>query len=248
MSSSSICWQKVVAVVGGSAAAAALLWHLHQQRALAAAAALPTNRALKVLKEIQESQEHMKELMKDLVQQLMASDLTFEETYKLALELQPEDPLAKHGLTLHEFDELLQETHDEPCVREAMAAHTEQGEPSSKVSDCTVAEMVEIHRYMLDELRKVVADVQKDTCAYEIKTVMIAAQAIVGAKVEAKFGYSTEDIEACVHHMHTALSVDPDFATVNVHMQGAMNELMSSQIPAVVDETPAVVDETPAVV
>ena len=44
----------------------------------------------------------------------------------------------------------------------------------------------------------------------DIKTVTIAAQAIVGAKIEKKFDLTSEDIESAVMMLHTMLAADQD--------------------------------------
>jgi len=239
-------WQKVAVIGAGAVATGAMLWYLlredqaGEERPAAATSRDSSEQVLKILKEIHDSQEKMKGLMKGLTQELIQSaETTFENTYKRVQELQPADPLEKYGMSMMDFDQLLDSTQHDPRVREAISSimgrgpSTETGgKMSDKVKNCTVKELVEIHRFMLAELQALVSAFFKlqNPGQYEMKTVTIAAQAMVGAKVEQKFGYTTEDIEASVVHLHSQLATDRDFANVNIEMQRTMSQLMGTQL------------------
>lgn len=187
-----------------------------------------------ILKEIIDSQEKMKGYMKDLTKELRAKHLDFDETYKRVREVQPNDPLEKHQLSMMEFDQLLDKYQSDPMVREAiskiMGAPNPTTAVSEKVQGITVKDIIKVHTFMLEELETLVEKyqgMQKDT-ELDMKTVTIVAQAIVGAKMEEKFGITSEDIESAVLMYHTMLATDQEFANINTKIQHTMGKLMGN--------------------
>lgn len=189
-----------------------------------------------ILKEIIESQEKMKVYMKDLTKELRSTSLSFEQTYQKVREVQPNDPLEKHNLSMMEFDQLLDKFQGDPTVREAIAKIMGAPSPSTasseKVKDITVKDIIKVHRFMLEELKKLVETYQgmQQNTELDMKTVTIVAQAIVGANMEKKFNITSEDVESAVLHHHTMLSTDQEFATINAEIQNTMAKLMGSGI------------------
>jgi len=187
-----------------------------------------------ILKEIIESQEKMKVYMKDLTKELRSTSLSFEQTYQKVREVQPNDPLEKHNLSMMEFDQLLDKFQGDPTVREAIAKIMGAPSPSTasseKVKDITVKDIIKVHRFMLEELKKLVETYQgmQQNTELDMKTVTIVAQAIVGANMEKKFNITSEDVESAVLHHHTMLSTDQEFATINAEIQNTMAKLMGS--------------------
>lgn len=185
-----------------------------------------------ILQEIIKSQEQMKGYMKDLTKELLSKSLSFEQTYHRVREVQPSDPLEKYGLSMMDFDQLLDKHQSEPPVREAIAKIMGAPNPTScateKVQAITVKKIIDVHKFMLQELGNLVEDFQKlaNKDRFDMKTVTIAAQAIVGSKIEAKFGITSEDIESAVLMYHTMLATDQEFATINVQIQHTMGKLM----------------------
>lgn len=188
-----------------------------------------------ILKEIIDSQEKMKGYMKDLTMELRAKNLTFEQTYQRVTEVQPSDPLEKHKLSMMEFDQLLDKYQSDPMVREAIAKIMGAPNPSSvaseKVQGITVKDIIKVHTFMLEELENLVEKyqgMQKKNSELDMKTVTIVAQAIVGAKMEEKFGMTSEDIESAVLMYHTMLATDQEFANINAKIQHTMGKLMGN--------------------
>merc|ERR1712232_143605 len=99
-----------------------------------------------------------------------------------------------------------------------------------KVQSITVKKIVEVHNFMLEELEKLVAYFQKvaNKDTYDLKTVTIAAQAMVGSKVVDKFGITSEEIEGAVLMNHTVLATDQEFGKINGRIQDTMAKLMGN--------------------
>jgi len=241
-------WKKIALAGLGAAGAAAILYYLMKeepkkklqaQESKDAPAAGKTKveefskeAVQKILKEIIESQELMKSHMKDLTKELRTSNMSFDETYDRVRKVQPSDPLEKHQLTMVEFDQLLDKYQSDPMVREAIAKI--MGTPnasnvvSEKVQGITVKMIIEVHTFMLKELEELVEKYQgmQKTRELDMKTVTIVAQAIVGSKMEEKFGITSEDIESAVLMYHTMLATDQEFAQINLKIQHTMAKLM----------------------
>jgi len=185
-----------------------------------------------ILHEIIDSQEKMKTYMKTLTKELKAKQMDFRQTYDRVREMQPSDPLEKYGLSTMEFDQLLDKYQSDPMVREAIAKIMGAPPPgntqSAKVQAITVPTIVSVHKFMLEALESLVKtyqDLQK-TGDLETKTVTIVAQAMVGAKMEEKYGIASEDLESAVLVHHTMLATDQEFATINLQIQHTMGKLM----------------------
>merc|ERR1711920_665352 len=178
-----------------------------------------------ILQEIIRSQGQMKHYMKDLTKELCSKSLSFEQTYQRVKEVQPEDPLEKYGLSMMEFDQLLDKHQSDPLVKEAIAKIMGAPMPGSttpdRVQSITVKKIIDVHKFMLEELEKLVQNFQAlpNKEQYDMKTVTIAAQACVGSKVEATFGITSEDIENAVLFHHTMLATDQEFASINMQIQ-----------------------------
>lgn len=246
-------WKKLLLAAGGAAAAGAVLYYLLKDegdsKVLPGDAdgdkqkkpdvnEITKEQVQQILQEIIKSQDQMKGYMKELTKELLSKSLKFEETYKRVREVQPSDPLEKYGLSMMDFDSLLDKHQGDPAVRESIAKIMGAPNPSTctseKVQSITVKKIIDVHTFMLEELDKLVSDFQglpnKDT--YDMKTVTIAAQAIVGSKIEAKFGITSEDIESAVLMYHTMLATDQEFAAINIKIQHTMGKLMGAQFQA----------------
>merc|ERR1719282_637765 len=101
-----------------------------------------------------------------------------------------------------EFDQLLDKHQGDPHVREAIAKI--MGAPSSndgaksweeqnRLRSITVEKIIDVHNYMLEQLEATVQQFERlpGKDKYEMKTVTIVAQAIVGSKIEARFQISS---------------------------------------------------------
>lgn len=226
---------KVAAAVAGVGAVSALVWYLLKDEPLSQEDS--AEKVLKILGQIQQSQSKMKEVMKDLTKALLAKDLNFQQTYDLVKATQPTDPLEEHGITMQEFDALLDETQTDARVRDKIGtimANPNPQEPDPEMArvppGLTVSKLVQVHGFMLEELQKLVKDFHRmpNKSTFDIKTVTIAAQAIVGAKMQKQYKISTDEVEAAVLSMHQQLSMDGEFARINIEMQQTMSQLVSA--------------------
>lgn len=248
-------WKKAVVLAAGTAGVAAVLYYLLREEpetkvTLEGSSNNKKARKLRVdeisieqvqqiLSEIVDSQEKMRTHMKDLTRELLAKQLNFEQTYIRVREVQPEDPLERYGLGMAEFDMLLSKYQHDPKVKEGIArimgvpTTTSTKSPTEKASPPVPARtVIDVHTFMLEELEKLVKyfSTIKNKESYDMKTVTLAAQAVVGAKVEEKFGLTSEDIERGVIQHHSTLATDQEFAIVNVKMQQAMALLMGADM------------------
>lgn len=247
-------WKKLLIAAGGTIGVAAVLYYIIREEKTASRKIvsdgddqkkksqgtklsvdeITKEQVQQILQEIIKSQEQMKGYMKDLTQGLLTKSLAFEQTYARVKEVQPSDPLEKYGLSMMDFDQLLDKHQNDPNVRDSIAKI--MGAPSAgattneKVKSISVKQILDVHSFMLEELENVVKYFQnlpnKDT--YDMKTVTIAAQAIVGSNIEKKFGITSEDIESAVLMYHTTLATDQEFAGLNIKIQHTMGKLMGS--------------------
>merc|ERR1719499_1860781 len=170
--------------------------------------------------------------MKELTQKLLREQLTFEQTYQRVKEVQPADPLESYGLSMQDFDALLDKHQTDPSVREAIGKIQSAANPNSasseKAQSFSVKKIIDVHIFMLDQLQRINSDFQAlpDKASYDMKTVTITAQAIVGSRIEQKFGITNEDLEGAILTHHAKLATDQEFATININIQHAMGQLM----------------------
>jgi len=244
-----LAWQQWAALAGSAAAAGLVAFYLfkndsteaQQKEAKKEKGRMNVDEmtkadVLEILQEILKSQESMKTVMKSLTQDLIKNQLTLNQTYHKIKVAQPEDPLEKYGVTMADFDVLLEKHQHDPNVRDAISQI--MGAPSNmnlspKIQAVTRKTIVQIHEYMLGELKKLVEEFQKhpDRLTMDARTLTMTAQAIIGARVESKFALSSDEIESAVLFNHASLVGDSEFARVNVQMQQTMSQLMGSQFP-----------------
>lgn len=103
--------------------------------------------------------------------------------------------------------------------------------PNARGQTIDKAKVIQVHEYMKQELQKLVEYIQKSPSRskLDVKNVTLTAQAFVGAKVQKKFGLTSEDVESAVIYNHKELAVDPDFVRVNIAIQTIMNQLIVPQ-------------------
>jgi len=244
-------WKKLLIAAGSAAGVCAVLYYVLREEKRASAKVggddnndkkargvkasvdeISKEQVLQILQEIIKSQEIMKGYMKDLTKELRSKTLTFEQTYTRVKDVQPKDPLEKYGLSMMDFDQLLDKHQRDPPVREAIAKIMGVPSPGTatneKVQAITVRQIIDVHTFMLAELENVVKYFQniQNKTSYDMKTVTIAAQALVGSKVEDKFNITSEDIESAVLIHHTMLATDQEFAKININIQHAMGKLL----------------------
>lgn len=242
-------WKEIAMGVTAAAGAAALLYYLLKEEPKGKARAAPkgasaagTGKAitrgelLVILKTIAESQDQMKVIMQELMKDVLAEKPTFSQMYEMVKKRTPEDPLEKAGISMQEFDAMLDEYQEDAEVRRAIMVlmGTDGGasataEVSRKVQALTVAKIREIHAFMLEELRALIPQASQ-VGSPEGKTIAITAQALVGAKVQQKFGLAADEVESAVRHHHPQLAVDQDFANLALQVQQIMTTLMTGSV------------------
>jgi hypothetical protein len=237
MDSSSAIY-KVVIGASAAVAAAALITYLFRRESGKAAGVPKRNlsvneitktQLLRILDEIQITHEKMRLVTKKLSAAILALKLNFEQTYQRVIELQPEDPLEKYGLSMMDFDRLLEREQYDPEVRQSLTKLMGSPDPSSLESskDLSLNQVIEINRYILSQLQDVVKEVSSLSGSYDSKNVMIATQAIVAAHVEGKFGVTGEDVDVATSKLSMQLSGNAEFNTLNLQIQQVMTELMT---------------------
>lgn len=239
-------WTKILLIGGGAAGVCAVLYYLLREeqpqaslaeveqpvKAPAKKGAISKEEVRQILQDIISAQELMRGYMKDLTRESRNKAMTFQEIYQRIKSVQPSDPLEDHGLTMADFDALLETHQTDQVVREAitkiMGAPSPGSQESQQVKDISVAKIIDVHRFMQKELNNLVEEflALPSRESFDMKTVAIAAQAMVGARVEQEFGYSSEDIEGAVLQKHSALAEDRKFGAINHEIQQAMAKLM----------------------
>ena len=195
-----------------------------------------------IIDEIASAQNKMKAVTQTAIGEVISKNLGFEETYDYCVKIQPSDPLLKYGLTTGDFDQLLDREQHDHRVRERLAKIMGMQENSDELASAQgrstqrkaldIKELVSIHEYMLEELKTVSAEVDsklKRGSSVDMRALAVAAQVLVGAKVQQKFGVDTDDIEASIIKNHEWLSKDKKFADVNDEIQRLMAKFFDIQ-------------------
>ncbi|XP_026193778.1 uncharacterized protein LOC34621146 [Cyclospora cayetanensis] len=186
---------------------------------------------LMVLQDIMATQEKMKCLLKKFTQKFVDEECTFQEACSLVAKQNPEDPLARYGLTVATFDSLLDKFGEDPEVKDfvlSIMGCASAPNPSAAAYQITTERLIKVHEFMRDELQALAAEAgclpKEDT-----KVIALAAQAYVGALVQKQFGLRGEDIEGAVMLNHKALAADAKFTLVNCAIQKTMNDLVDPE-------------------
>lgn len=196
---------------------------------------------INIIDEIAAAQNKMKSITQKAISDVISKNMSFEQTYEYCVKIQPADPLQKYGLTTGDFDLLLDREQHDHRVRERLAKIMgmqeatgdelggAQGRSTRKSLDAK--ELVAIHEFMLEQLRSISDDVDSkfNRAGVDMRALAVAAQVLVGAKVQQKFGVDTDDIESSIIKHHDALSKDVKFATVNDEIQKLMAKFFDIQ-------------------
>ena len=189
---------------------------------------------LVIMGRIVESQDSMKTIMKTITEEIKASDLSFAQTFDRVKDLQPADPMEETGLTMSEFDELLDKYQEDPRILDAIAkimGPSEEDMKSDGGKVLSIQELIDVHQFMLDQLHVITADIQsKNNKQWDARTLTVTAQILVGANVEEKFKVGSTAVERSVMIHQHQLASNHEFATINMMMQQAMTELMGENI------------------
>eukprot|EP00929_Paragymnodinium_shiwhaense_P016922 TRINITY_DN125671_c0_g1_i1.p1 TRINITY_DN125671_c0_g1~~TRINITY_DN125671_c0_g1_i1.p1 ORF type:complete len:249 (-),score=73.35 TRINITY_DN125671_c0_g1_i1:110-856(-) len=241
-------WKKALVGLGAAAGACAVVYFLLQrgrkdaklstagadassssQRKVQANKSLTKGEITKILDEILKCQLEMKAKMADIIAELKSSSMTFEETYKKIQVVKPQDPLEKAGLTPSELDDVLHVHQSDPQVKNYVKQIMGTSDsPADKEKNITVKTVLDIHKFMLDELHSIAKyyNALPDKFKFDGKTVAVTVQAIVGAKFESKFRVTAEDIERAVMSFHDVLAGNQEFTNLNTEIQQVMAGFM----------------------
>lgn len=243
-------WKKTLLCLGGAAGAAAVLYYLLREEEGSAPASdlgdsgdskktktrvedVTKDMVQQILNEIIESQEKMKTRMKEITQELLSKPLSVMETYKRIAEVQPDEVLDKYAISMQDFDQLLNKHQNDPHIRmgiQKIMGMPDPAAPNPSADKVSAKKVVEAHTYMLEELNKVLADINKlpNRATLDPKAIVQAAQAIVAARLEQKFSITQEDMEAAMMKHQQILATDQEFAAVSMKMQATMGQLMGA--------------------
>jgi len=180
---------------------------------------------LQIISEIVTSGEKLKGHVKNLTKELITEKLSFDESYKRLKEVQPDDVLERYGLTLQQFDALLERHWTNPKVKEGI--HPIVGMPvtTDGTAEVPVDKVIEVHKYMLEEVDKVIQQFEslQSQATYDVQIATFTLHAMVAAKVEEKFDLTAQDIEHSVVRYHAELATNKEFTSVNMPLQNAMS-------------------------
>lgn len=236
-------WSRLLTITATAVGAACLLHYLLSDNPIfASATSAPSrNRAqdmtkaecIELLKGIVKSQEETKIVMKKLTSDLINNPLRLEQVYTKASQMQPEDPMEQWGVTVIDLDHLIEKYQHDPIVKDyILKIMNSPGINDTTLSDdvrnITISQILAIHEYMLSELESVVREFKslQNRQTMEIKTLTIAAQAIVAAKVEEKFNLTSDQVESAVIINHAELTASHAFTRLTMQMQTEMSELI----------------------
>merc|ERR1712217_329378 len=160
------------------------------------------------------------------------SELSFDELYEKVKASEPADPLATRGITMAELDAPLQAHQNEPEVMMAMQELMTggmQADPQAMSVDIPVSKLTEVNLLMVDELKAFIAKF-KDLPGkekYDVKFAMICLQATLDSRVIAKFGYSSDVLQAATMAKQQELVGNKDFIQSHQQMQTLMEMFVS---------------------
>eukprot|EP01054_Gregarina_sp_Poly1_P007596 Gregarina_sp_Poly_1__7595@NODE_425_length_8620_cov_281_527534_g346_i0_p4_GENE_NODE_425_length_8620_cov_281_527534_g346_i0NODE_425_length_8620_cov_281_527534_g346_i0_p4_ORF_typecomplete_len306_score48_80DUF4168/PF13767_6/11DUF4168/PF13767_6/3_8DUF4168/PF13767_6/3_6e02DUF1160/PF06648_11/0_17DUF1160/PF06648_11/4_9e02PgaD/PF13994_6/0_11PAP_PilO/PF06864_12/0_19PAP_PilO/PF06864_12/6_5e02Hormone_1/PF00103_20/58Hormone_1/PF00103_20/5CHASE6_C/PF17150_4/4_2CHASE6_C/PF17150_4/2e02_NODE_425_length_8620_cov_ len=190
---------------------------------------------LQLLREIVKVQRELSATMQDVIQRITTDNLSPDATYELVAQQQPIDPLEKNGLSIADFDSLLdrfaQDEEVHAAIVEVVQGPDQSGAAPSLKSDnqaLTVDRIVEINLTMLDKFKSVIEHFKErmktNPEKYNPRTVSITAQAVVGAHVQREFNVTADDVEKGMLVYQLELSMRQDFLQANDEIQKIMAE------------------------
>lgn len=187
---------------------------------------------LQLLNEMYQLQIDTKNLIKDLTEVAKKNNYDIMSVYNAALSYESKDPLRKYQMQIREFDEVVENYHHDPEVKEALKKLMNPPKsyypPMPSANVLSVQKIIEIHNFMLKELKLVQPEVEKIPNKNELdpKILAIVIQSIIGGKVEEKFNITSQEVEMSIGMQHSNLTVDVDFAKINIQIQSIMNKMI----------------------
>lgn len=105
---------------------------------------------------------------------------------------------------------------------------------TEKAKSITVDKINEIHLFVLEELQIFMKEFHalSNKSSYDMKAVSIGSQAVIDAKVAAKFNLASEDLEGAILLNQPVLVKDHTFMTTHMKMQQITQEAVSMVDPS----------------
>lgn len=194
--------------------------------------AVSVEELLGIMEKIVFAQNAMKAIMKGITEAIKGDNLGFAAAYELVRERQPNDPMEDLGLGMDEFDNLLDKYQEDPRVLDSIARIMGPSEDEVASDDgkiLAVKELIDIHRFMLDELQQISSEMKRMP-SFDPRAATATAQVLVGARVEKSFNITSTAVERSVMIHQNQLAGNHEFATINMMMQQAMTDLMGDEL------------------
>lgn len=221
--------KKILLAAGVSAAAIAVILYLKNQGQFAAGRSkkkvvedYDVDDLHTLLRRIIESQEKTRKLMQDLAERINKTSMSLESTYYYVKQNQVEDPIKKAGLSMEDFDELLEIHRENGEVKNAVAqlmAPNSSGTQQDRVREVDVNKLIDVHKFMLQELKGIDKGFKSMNRADDTLARTMAAQAMVAAKISEKFGLTSADIDYLVIKHAESLQKNAEFGDINMEIQ-----------------------------
>lgn len=246
---SSLKWQHWAALTGAAAVIGAISYYVltdseaddSESSALSAEDSVPWQAKDKeerekvgdILGELLANQTETKDTLRSLTKEIIQNNYDFKKAYERVKDVHPKDPLERHGISMQQFDDLLEKYANDQEIR-TLISRVMSAAPTiskEKVQDITIETVMKIHSLMLNELERLVEEFQSisDRHSYDMKSVVIATQAMVGAKVEETFNVTSDEVEASVYEHHPVLAKSREFTRMNISISAKMSQLMGAQ-------------------
>ena len=191
--------------------------------------------ALDILRRVAKSQNAMKEIMKELIKSFAHENLpTLHDAYLRVQTCHSEDPLEASGLSVEEFDQMLTRYQNDAEITQivtnimGMGPSMRSSPASSNAEDLSVSQILEAHQFMLKQVRDLLDQMEAFTPSenYDTKTLTLAIQALIGARVEKDLGLNSSDLEAAILRHHEVLESNPEFIQLNLTIQSLISQLI----------------------
>ncbi|KAK1444443.1 hypothetical protein BgAZ_103490 [Babesia gibsoni] len=186
---------------------------------------------LDLLAKIAASQEKAKSVLKTLVTRIIDNDFTesMEEIYKNILPDVPVDPLKAKGLSLFDLDYLVERHQNDMAVREHIMKmiHMPPTEEEGEQVDINPDKIVQVYEFMLEELQSLQSNENPLASQPDVNAnaASLTVQAIVAAKVQTKFGYTSVQIDRAITKHQAELGMNTKFSRLAMQIQSEMTEI-----------------------
>lgn len=191
---------------------------------------------LELLNDVLTVQKQLSTLMDSTVEEIVNENLDLPKVYQRIYTSQPEDPLDSHGLSIADFDALLDRFSVDDEVHAMVVAVIKGPEPASdnadeRQTDVQPDRIIEINAAMKERLRSAAAELKESrsklSMPFNSRAASLTVQAIVGAYVRKEFNVTADDVERAMVLFQYELSQRPDFMKINDEIQEMMQQIMN---------------------